>query len=137
MRFRNVFLTLFLLPLFAGLVYFAKGASVPDTVECPGLLLGEDGEEHGVLMRPGDRSVCHLYDYPTARSTGSRDYEEQATAQADERIRDYQLGAAFAGYGVTGLFFVVSGLGPWRGSKAAVAVRADAGQGDDRHREEP
>ncbi|MFI5678081.1 hypothetical protein [Streptomyces cellulosae] len=109
MKFRGVFLVLFLLPLLWGLITLAKGAATSVAPHCDGLQLGADGEEHPGRMRRG--FTCHIDYALDGRSAGTRTYDQQKYAQIRERRGYLVQGTVYVTYGAAGLVVLVSAGG--------------------------
>ncbi|MEU6812485.1 hypothetical protein ABZ920_26615 [Streptomyces sp. NPDC046831] len=125
---RGVLLFLFLVPLAVGLVVLGKAIAVPEKPVCPGIVVGQDGEEHGGPRMRGD-TTCHVYNTVTMESSGTRTVRQQLVAQGEQRTQYYLLGGVCTGYGLLGVGVVVSGFGPWRrgaGGEDTEAVRETA-----------
>ncbi|MGV9252465.1 hypothetical protein [Streptomyces sp. NPDC003697] len=125
---RGVLLFLFLVPSAVGLVVLGKGVAVPEKPECPGIVVGQDGEEHGGPRMSRD-TTCHVYNIVTGDSSGTRTVRQQQVAQNEQRRQYYLLGSALTVYGLLGVGVVVSGFGPWRrgtSGEGAEAVRDTA-----------
>lgn len=111
MKFRSGLALLFLLPVAWGLFTLLGGVAASSGAPCPGIILGEDGEDHPGPMRRGQ--TCALYD--GERPTGTATYEQRKNAQAARQDDLFARGAAYTGYGLVGLALLYLPYGlPWR-----------------------
>ena len=107
MRFRGVLVVLFLLPLLWGALCLLRAGAANGIPDCPGLLLGKDGEDHPSPMHRTD--TCELsYDTESARTTGTSTYEQLKYAQELKRESLYRQGGLFTLYGAAGLGIVAA-----------------------------
>ncbi|MFJ9244955.1 hypothetical protein [Streptomyces sp. NPDC101776] len=105
MRYRVAFLILFLIPLLWGAVSLLRAGSAYGA-DCPGLVLGADGESHPEPMRRGDR--CELsYDTETGHSIGTSTYRQVMFGQELKRRSLYWQGTLVTLYGSAGMGIVV------------------------------
>lgn len=111
MRFRGALLTLFIVPVVVGLFLIARGASVPDGAECPGMMVDDESEERSGPM--SEKDVCDVYSYSTNLSYGTRTRTQQFNYQGEQRGTYYRIGMFLTGYGLLGSAVVVAAAWPW------------------------
>ncbi|NEB01045.1 hypothetical protein G3I78_18545 [Streptomyces sp. SID13726] len=108
-------LVLFLLPLLWGVIDLLRAGAARGAPECPGLQLGEDGEDHPGAMRKG--YTCALdYDTSSGRSVGTSSYEQVKYGQEVKRKSLSWQGTGFVLYGAAGIVVTAAAT---RGRKSA------------------
>ena len=111
MKFRSGLTLLFLLPVAWGVFSLLGSVAAATGAPCPGIVLGEDGEDYPGPMRPGQ--TCALYD--GGRPTGTATYQQRKNAQAGRHDDLLVRGMVYTAYGLAGLaaLWLPYGL-PWR-----------------------
>lgn len=106
MKLRGVFIALFLMPLVWGVISLLRAGSSYGIPDCPGIITGQDGEDHPAPMTR--RDTCSLYDLPTRGSTGTSTYDQLKSAQVGKRRSLYRQGMALTLYAATGTGLVIA-----------------------------
>ncbi|WP_371798226.1 hypothetical protein OG963_01825 [Streptomyces sp. NBC_01707] len=101
MRLRGVFIAFFLVPLAWGVITLLRAGAAHGVPDCPGLQLGEDGEDHPGPMRQGH--TCALdYSVRGGDSTGTATFDQLKYAQEVKRGDLLGQGLLYTLYGTAG-----------------------------------